>query len=374
MQLPIKDFVTLVREQVAAIQGAAKRRVDVTIGSILRALLEAFAAVILWLQAMVVQLLTTTRASTATGEDLRTWMQDYGLTELPAMAATGWVTFSRFTPAQVTLILIDTSLETEDGTQQFIVQLDTQHPNYDKQRQGYVLAAGVEQIQIPVMARIPGASGNVAAGVLNTLTQAISGVDAVSNPQALTNGADAETDVAFRRRFVSYMASLSKATVQAGGYAITAARSGLRYSLVENETYEGHAKSGYFYVVIDDGTGVPTADLLAHVYSAIDAVRPLAITFGVFAPEVVKVNVEMTLHVKEGAVPEEVQETVKVKITQYINALNLGESLAWTRLSQLAYDASPLITNVTGVRLNQDIQDIQITVRQILKVDAIILH
>ncbi len=374
MQLPIKDFVTLVREQVAAIQGAAKRRMDVTVGSTLRALVEAFAAVVLWLQAMVIKLLTTTRASTAIGEDLDTWVQDYGLTRLPAMAATGWVTCSRFTPAQTALIPVETTLETEDGTQQFIVQLDTQHPHYDKQRQGYVLAAGVEHLQIPVTARIAGASGNVAAGALNTLTQAISGIDTVSNPQALTNGADAETDVALRQRFVSYMASLSKATVQAGGYAITAARSGLRYSLVENETYEGPSKRGYFYVVIDDGTGMPTADLLAHVYSAIDAVRPLAVNFGVFAPDVVKVNVEMALHVKDGAVPEAVQDAVRAKITQYINALGLGEGLAWSRLSQLAYDASPLITNVTGIKLNQDTQDIHVTVRQTLKAHIVTLH
>jgi hypothetical protein len=61
-------------------------------------------------------------------------------------------------------------------------------------------------------------------------------------------------------------------------------------------------------------------------------------------------------------------------MTQYINALGLGQGLAWSRLSQLAYDASPLMTNVTGVRLNQDIQDLQITVRQTLKVDTVILH
>jgi hypothetical protein len=45
--LPTKDFVTLVREQVTAIQGATRRKIDVSVGSVLRALVEAFAAVML---------------------------------------------------------------------------------------------------------------------------------------------------------------------------------------------------------------------------------------------------------------------------------------------------------------------------------------
>jgi uncharacterized phage protein gp47/JayE len=374
MPLPIKDFVTLVREQVTAIQGAAKRRVDVTVGSILRALTESFAAVMLWLQAMVVKLLTTTRASTSTGEDLDTWVQDYGLTRLPAVAATGYVTFARFTPAQQAIVPVGTPLETEDGTQQFVVQRETQHADYDEKRQAYVLAAGIAKILVPVQAQTSGRAGNVAAGTLNTLTQALAGIDTVTNEQMFTNGADAETDEALRQRFVTYMASLSKATVQAVGYAITAARAGLRYRLVENKTYEGKEKKGYFYVVVDDGSGMPTADMLAQVSHAIEAVRPLAIPFGVFAPEVIPVTVELTLHVAEGAVPEAVQAVVKTAIRDYINALDLGVGLAWSRLSQLAYDASPLITNVTGVLLNGKINDIALTVRQTLKTGVITIH
>ncbi|MFX7996843.1 baseplate J/gp47 family protein, partial [Acinetobacter baumannii] len=91
------------------------------------------------------------------------------------------------------------------------------------------------------------------------------------------------SDTALRTRFIAYVASLSKATKNAVGYAITSLKQGLVYSLVENQTYAGATQYGYFYVVVDDGTGSPSSTLLATVANAIDAVRPLTSTFGVFA-------------------------------------------------------------------------------------------
>jgi uncharacterized phage protein gp47/JayE len=142
-------------------------------------------------------------------------MQDYGLSCLPAVYATGWVTFSRFTPARSALIPVGAQLETEEGAPTFVVVEDIHHPDYDATRKGYELAAGIESLRVPVQAQQPGRSGNVAAGVLTQLKQAIPGIDTLTNETAFANGMEAETDEAFRARFVSYMASLSKATLPA---------------------------------------------------------------------------------------------------------------------------------------------------------------
>ena len=63
--VPTRTFLDLVRGQVAAIQGAAAGLVDFTTGSILRAVVEANAAVILWLQGLALTILNTTRASSS---------------------------------------------------------------------------------------------------------------------------------------------------------------------------------------------------------------------------------------------------------------------------------------------------------------------
>ena len=50
MTLPFKNFATIVGNAAAAVQGSAEQLLDLTVGSTLRAMLEAHAGVALWLQ------------------------------------------------------------------------------------------------------------------------------------------------------------------------------------------------------------------------------------------------------------------------------------------------------------------------------------
>ncbi len=54
---PLQDFTTLVRTMAASVQGSARILLDLTAGSVLRAILEANASVALWLQWLIVQVL-----------------------------------------------------------------------------------------------------------------------------------------------------------------------------------------------------------------------------------------------------------------------------------------------------------------------------
>lgn len=367
MAITTQDFATLVRNQVTAIQGAAKVLVDLTVGSILRAVVEANAAVILWLQGLILQLLAITRAATSSGADLDSWVGDFGLTRLAAVAASGQVSFARFTPSQQAVVPVGTTVQTGDGSQQFAVTLDTTNPAYSATLGGYVLAAGVGSINVPVAASTAGAGGNVSAGQLNTLTQAVPGVDTVSNAAAFTNGVDAESDSALRIRFIAFVASLSKATKGAVGYAITSLKQGVIYTLVENQQYNGATDYGYFYVVVDDGTGSPGSTFLSNVSNAIDAVRGVSIRFGVFAPVVVTANAGMTITTAAGYDHNAVVALVVAALRNYINALTLGQTLTYSRLAQVAYDASPGVTNVTAVTLNGGTADVTATSQQVIK-------
>jgi hypothetical protein len=55
--LNIKTFATIVRDQATAIQAKATALVDFTTGSILLAVSQSNAAVVLWLQSLVLQVL-----------------------------------------------------------------------------------------------------------------------------------------------------------------------------------------------------------------------------------------------------------------------------------------------------------------------------
>lgn len=367
MALSTKDFNSLVQEMVANVQGFAKVLVDLTIGSILRAVVEATGSVVMWLQGLILALLAITRAATSSGSDLDSWMADYGVTRLPANAATGSVTFSRFTPTQQAVVPVGAVVQTADGSQQYTVNTDTTNPAYNASLGGYVIAAGVSSVAVSVTAVTAGTAANVIAGAISSLAQAIPYVDSVANALAFTNGVDAETDSNFRIRFVSYIQSLSKATKAAIGYAITSLQQGLTYSLLENQTYAGVAQMGNFVVIVDDGTGTPSGTLLSSVANAVDAVRPFTSTFDVHAPVVVNASVAMTCTIASGYDPVATKALVVTALKIYINALTLGQSLAYSRLSQIAYDASPGVTNVTGVTLNSGTSDLTATGLQVIK-------
>lgn len=374
MAIITKNFTTLVQDQVAAIQAGAKALVDLTVGSILRSIVEANASIQLWLQGLILQLLAITRAATSTGSDLDSWVGDFGLTRTAAVAASGTVTFARFTTTNQALIPIGATVQTGDGTQKYTVTIDTTNGAYSAGQGGYVVGAGVTSLNVPVLAVTAGAAGNAQAGQVSTLTSPISGIDTVTNASTFTSGADAETDPALRVRFINYIASLSKATKSAIGNAITSLRAGLSYSFVENLTYGGAAQLGYFYVVVDDGTGAPSGSLLTSVSNAIDAVRPVTSTFGVFAPVVQNASVVMTATIASGYDPVATKALITAALKTYINSLALGQSLTYSRLAQIAYDASPSVTNITAVTLNGGTSDLAATVQQVVKWSSVTVN
>ena len=369
--LNTQDFPTLVENMAAAAQAAAQQVLDFTIGSILRAVVEAVAGVALFLQSLVLQVLTLTRASTSQGPDLDSWMADYGLTRLPAVASSGTVTFARFTPTLQAVVPLGAQVITADGSETFTVTLDSTNSTYSAALGGYVLAANVASVGVPVAANSSGSAGNVVAGAISLIGTAIPGVDTVSNAAAFTNGLDAESDAALRLRFVAYMASLSKATKGAVGYALMSLQQGLEYTITENADYNGTVDMGFFYVVLDDGSGHPSSTLLASGTTAIDAVRPIGSRFAVFAPVVLTANASMTITTATGYDHATAVGLVGTALVNYINALPLGSSLPFTRLAQVAYNAAPGVTDVSAMLLNGGSSDLIATNQDVIKAGTV---
>src|ERR1700709_2601151 len=98
MKLSLRGFGQLIEDMSAALQSSATALVDVSVGSVVRAIFEANASVVLWLQWLILQVLQITRASTSAGADLDSWMADFGLSRRPAAASTGKFPFSRLAP------------------------------------------------------------------------------------------------------------------------------------------------------------------------------------------------------------------------------------------------------------------------------------
>lgn len=355
--LNLKSIVTFVENQAAAIQANASALIDFSVGSILRATAEANAAVAMWLQGMVLQVLAVSRLATSFGSDVDTFVNDYGLFRLSSSASAGLVTFSRIQTTNSALIPVGAQVQSADGTQTFTVIVDTTNPNYSAVLGGFLIPAGVAALAVQVSAVATGSATNVVAGGVNRLLTSISGVDFVNNAGPMSGGANSETDAALKIRFVLYLLSLSKATFSAIAFAITSLQLGIQYTITPNQTYSGQTQFGFFYVVVDDGTGSPPSSLLTQVAGVIAPVVALTVSFAVFGPIVAIANVSGTTLVAPGYNANAVKGALAVAWTNYIANLGLGVGLNYIALGGIA-NTIPGCLGVDNFLLNGGTSDI----------------
>jgi len=364
MAVSVQSFTQFVENQVAAIQGYCASLLDFTVGSILRAFVEATAAMGLFLEAVALQVAALTRAQTSNGPDLDSFYAQFNFARLAATVSSGSVTFSRFTNTAQALIPVGTIVQSFDGSQQFKVVADATNAAYSAAQNGFIIAAGTSSLTVAAQSITAATTANVAAATITQIVNAVQYVDTVTNASPFTGGTNAETDAAYRARFVLYIASLSKATKAAVQYAISLVPDVSSYTLIENQAIGGATQYGYFYVVVDNGTGAPSSGFLSSVYSAIDSVRPLGTDFSVIAPTPVTANIAMTLTTAAGYTHSVVTAAVQAAVSQYVSGLGIGATLPYSRLAQIAYDTSPGVLNVTAVTINSATADITTTSQQ----------
>jgi uncharacterized phage protein gp47/JayE len=350
-------FTDIVRNVVTAIQAGSSQLLNLTVGSVLRAIVEAQAGVILWLQGLITYVLTLTRFNTSKGIDADSWAADFGFTRVPAKAATGQVTFTRFTTTTQSVVPFGTLVQTGDGTQTFTVNNDPTGTGYSLAAGGYVIGIGVTTRTVGITAQLAGSGGNVLANTITSMGQGIPGVDTVTNASAFTNGLNAESDISFYARFQLFIAALSKATKVAIFAAIANMQQGVQATITENFDYDGTYDPGSFYVVIDDGSGAPSDALMTNVGNAIEAVRALGIRFATFKTVVVNAGVSLTVTSGTGFDHPTVVGAVGLALTAFINSLPLGAGLPYTQLAAVAYGVSGVV-NVSAVLLNSTTADI----------------
>jgi uncharacterized phage protein gp47/JayE len=361
--LNTQSFGSIVSNFATAVQGSASTLIDFSVGSILLAIGEAMGGVALWLQGLILQVAALTRAATSSGTDLDSWLAQFGFAREAAVAAITQETFSRYTPTNSALIPVGANVTSSDGTVTFTTIADTTNTAYSASQGGYVLPAGQASVNATVQCTVAGTIGNVAAGALNTLGTAISGIDYVSNGANVQNGIAAETDPAVRARFILWVAGLGGATLIAVQAAIAGVQQNMSGIIVENTQYNGQTQYGYFTVIANDGSGNLTSTEETSVSNAIENVRPLTVTYGVHGPLQQAVTVSMDITVASGYTESDVAPEVQAALIAYINGIETteeGATLPYTSLSNPAY-ATPGVTNVTNMLLNGGTADLTIT-------------
>jgi uncharacterized phage protein gp47/JayE len=336
----------------AALQGSATGLLDLSVGSVLRGVLEANASLALWMQWLALKVLMATRAATSSGPDLDSWMQDFSVTRLPAVAAQGSVTFGRYGTSTTAFIPVECLVKTADGSQSFSVAADATNAMWSPTESGYMVPIAVASATVPVIAQVAGKQGNVLANTIIMIASALVGIDTVTNANPISSGADAETDSALRTRFQSFLSSRSRGTLSAVGFAIMSLQQNLAFLINENVDASGAPRLGSFLVTIDDGSGSPPSALLASVATAVDAVRPIGSIFVVQPPVVITATVALTITTSQ---PSQLPAAIAAAtngITAHIDRLGIGGLLSITRIAQTAYGSARTIVNVNAVTIN----------------------
>lgn len=315
-------------------------------GSFLRAVFEAIIVQLTFQQYQVESANAYARVQTSVGPDVDSWMGQFVFPRLPAEKAVGAVTMSlRSAKSTVTLIPLGMQVQTLEGTQVFEVVKDTTKTAWNAEQGAYIIPIGSLSADVQVQALLPGGTGNVQPG---KVVQIISSgnIDLVNNANALSGGREPETDDEFRQRFVLFINSRSRATRDAYLEAAISVRAGLDVRLVENTRPNGTFQPGFNTVIIDDGTGAPSSQLIQVVTQAIERIRGAGIEFVVVGPTTNDVEVSQQIQLEDDAFEEEVTVLVQKALSTYVNGLKIGQSLYLAKLISITV-AVPGVKNVS---------------------------
>jgi hypothetical protein len=367
--LNLKSLTTLVSNQVAAIQASSATLIDFSVGSVLRAVVEANAGVGMWLQSMILNVLAVARLATSFGADVDSFIADYfnnGQGMQPRLAAAvsnGTVTFSRYNFTQSAFIpavggnLPAAQCQSGDGTQTFNVVPNAGNSYYNATLNGYVVPAATQSVTVSVQSVGTGAATNVIAGAITRILTSMSNIDYCSNTYALAGGQSGETDAAVKARFVLFMLGLSRGNLYGIESALANMNVSIAYKVVDQYQVDSVFTPGFFYVVVDDGSGSPPTSFLNAASSAINTYRALGIQFAVIAPTLTNANVNMTLVTAPGYTHLTVAAQASALITQNIQALGLGNALPYSLVSYWAMGV-PGVVAVDSYTLNSGTADL----------------
>jgi uncharacterized phage protein gp47/JayE len=350
------QWLQMLAEQFASSAGIQANLAE---GSAIGAAFEAIALMAVQLQGSLVTLQNYQRLGTSADADRDSFVSPFGITRLGAVASTGSVTFSIPSVAgQALVIPVGAIVQTPNGLA-FAVVVDNSNPAYNAlaggyPTGGYILAAGLLSVVVTVQCNTAGAIGNVQA---NQITQMVSsgsapippGISSVTNTQAFTTGADAETGDQLAARFTVQESSGRVGTLNAIAAAILSVQPGLTYALGDQVNADGTAHPAYVTAIVNVlGQSIgPSGSLITAIIAAINAIRAGGMSFQVLGPTLVPVNVTATIHYSTGTDFNALQIALTNAYDAFVNGIGLNPAGGSTTCAFI--DVGMALRQVKGV-------------------------
>lgn len=171
-------------------------------GSVVRTLAESFAREYAVLSRQLELVYQGAFLDTAEGRDLDQVVALVGVERRSRTFASGEVVFSRSTPAPADIFIPEGTLVSTGEVPAVTVATTDDR----------TLRSGTLSVAAPVQALVAGPDGVAPAGSLTVIHRPILGIEAASNPQAMTFGGGSETDDSLRRRAARALEASGRAT------------------------------------------------------------------------------------------------------------------------------------------------------------------
>jgi uncharacterized phage protein gp47/JayE len=206
---------------------------------------------------------------------------------------------------------------------------------------GFIEPGAVHSNNIKVLADETGAEYNTAALTINTIdSMASSDVVEVANPEALSGGADAETEAETDERFKIHINGLSGTNDYA---IIDAARNVEGVRSVSAKNHKPPLRNIYnMSIYVDDGSGSATEEIIEAVKLAVEGDGTEAhqghlapgVNVRVLPPQTVPVNFSLMVYAYRTDLSEAAAEIKRI-ISEYVNSLAIGKSVVLAKILSL---------------------------------------
>lgn len=294
---------------------------DFSPGSVVGTLLRAVAYEMGSLYAQMDEAYRRAFVDQATGVALENVVALLGIRRKAALKATGSVTFFRRRAADARIPIPPGTRVTDRAGRAFVT----------------TAAAGIDpgrdSVPVPVEALVPGPAGNVAPDTIVVMPTPPTGVDGVTNPRALTGGAEAEPDEALRERAKHALERAGNATVDAIRFAL------LGIDGVSGATVADHASDESIQLgeVLVRWAGDSNAE--DQVRRTVESTRAAGVLARVL--RITEVLVSGTVYlIGAPLAPDATAGAVLDRLTDALTTQPIGEPLSLRRMAAVAYDVS----------------------------------
>ncbi|AZU61083.1 baseplate J/gp47 family protein [Neobacillus mesonae] len=266
---------------------------------------------------------------------------EIGVTRKDSVKASGALTFTG-----------DNGLLIPAGTR---VSTDELEPVYFVTVTDVTIAGG--QVTVMAEAELGGANGNVRAGSISIVLGVVSGVANVTNSQAFSGGADAESDESLLAR---YYEKVRKPATSGNAYhyeqwakAVPGVGNAKVYPLWSGP---GTVK----VVLLDDSKKAPTQTIIDAAKTSIEEIRPIGAIVTVAGATETPINVTATLTLAAGKTSADAKTEFTALLSDYLKTLAFVDPIVrYSKIASLLLDV-PSVVDYANLTVNNGTANVTI--------------